>query len=88
MLCRRPPTSAWTDLADLDDLLSLPLDLERNAEKRFQIFGDSLASRLEKFYAPADRIEVRIVAQDRYQSVLQTPILELKVKDLREVMYQ
>lgn len=77
----------WTFVEDLDKLLHLPMEIQKNRRLDARIDGCSIAKRLEGIYAKDQQIEFRILSEDYHHAkttsdILLTTIAELLREDV------
>ena len=77
----------WTSVEDLNNLLHLPMEIQKNRRLDAWIDGSSIAKRLEGLYTKDEQIEIRIISEDYHHAkttsdVLMTTIVELLREDV------
>lgn len=77
----------WSFVEDLDKLLHLPMEIQKNRRLDARIDGSSIAKRLEGIYGKDQQIEFRIISEDYHHAkttsdILLTTIAELLREDV------
>ncbi|MGD0339899.1 MAG: hypothetical protein ABSB78_14055 [Bacteroidota bacterium] len=75
-------------VTDLSDLIKLPLHLDANRQKDFQINGTTITKHLRQFYKDNSPIDIRLNVQDHYgiriiSNPFQVTINELERRETR-----
>ena len=65
----------WKSVENLENLLHLPIQVEKNRQSKKTIAGSSIATRLEGIFAQDEQVEIRIIAEDYHRSRAKSDVL-------------
>ena len=72
----------WTLVENLDNLLHLPMEIQKNRQSDARIDGSSIANRLKGMFTKDQQIEIRIISEDYHRSKTTSDVLVVTITEL------
>ena len=79
---RKAGCGKWTSIESLENLLHLPIQVEKNRQSKVMIAGSSVAAKLEGIFTKDDQIKIRIIAEDYHHSQTRSDVLVVTLAEL------